>query len=160
MTARRNKALSCGAIAALLLLSLPSLIPAEDGSQVIPVTAEHRGVRSVYEYTLPAVITLSYESGNTYTATYQVGLKGKIASDRYLSFSPAEEGFSVRNGTMTFQGIVRQDQEKWATVVTDDTELPLREDAFTYTDCAVSVEVPGEGNYAGSLSYEILLKEK
>lgn len=146
--------------AMLLLLAFPSVIPAEDGSQVIPVTAEHRGVRSVYEYSLPAVITLSYESGNTYSAVYQVGLKGKIASDRYLSFAPTEIGFSVRNGAKTYPGTVQQEKERWATLVTDAAELELKEDAFTYATCTASVEVPGSGNYAGSLSYEILLREK
>ena len=147
-----------GCLLAALLLMMPAATYAQtyttDGSVAVPVTlGDPIHVTPTYDVAITSALALIWQEGNTYSGTYQVGVKGVLEDDQVITVMPNSTSFSVTGEAGSKTGTIIQSGSKWAMDGDAVGGLSILPDEYSYYSGTATIEIPGEATYAGSVGF-------
>ena len=128
------------------VISVSAAEHSTDGSAACTVKAT---VKSAYTVSLPATLNLTEGSGNSFSGTYTVGIKGNIDDSHYVEITP------VSNKTET--ATVAQNATKWKRLTGSGYEVIGTND-FAQTTGSVAVTLTQADTYSGDMEFTFGLK--
>ena len=166
---RVSKILSLAIMCALVMA--PMTVFAEDREVTTPQTVtatvntasgESGSESSVFVVAIPQTITLNRTTYQTFTGTYQTGVKAVLASGKKVTVTPAGT-FDMTNtadGTTKYSATVTQEKTTWVGEGASPAgnELVARVDTYTNSQGSITVDIKKAGAYSGSLGFTVALQ--
>ena len=166
---RVSKILSLAIMCALVMA--PMTVFAEDQevttAQTVTATVstasgESGSESSVFVVAIPQTITLNRTTYQTFTGTYQTGVKAVLASGKKVTVTPAGT-FDMTNtadGTTKYSATVTQEKTTWVGegVSPAGNELVAGVDSYTNSRGSITVDIKKAGAYSGSLGFTVALQ--
>ena len=168
MKRRVSKILSLVIMCALMA---PMTVFAEDQTvttnQTVTATVstasgESGSESSVFVVAIPQTITLNRTTYQTFTGTYQTGVKAVLASGKKVTVTPAGT-FDMTNtadGTTKYVATVTQEKTTWVGEGASpaSNELTAGVDTYTNSQGSITVDIKKAGAYSGSLGFTVALQ--
>ena len=168
MKRRVSKILSLVIMCALMA---PMTVFAEDQTvttnQTVTATVstasgESGSESSVFVVAIPQTITLNRTTYQTFTGTYQTGVKAVLASGKKVTVTPAGT-FDMTNsadGTTKYTATVTQEKTTWVGEGASpaSNELTAGVDTYTNSQGSITVDIKKAGAYSGSLGFTVALQ--
>ena len=166
---RVSKILSLAIMCALVMA--PMTVFAEDREFTTPQTVtatvntasgESGSESSVFVVAIPRTITLNRTTYQTFTGTYQTGVKAVLASGKKVTVTPAGT-FDMTNtsdGTTKYTATVTQEKTTWVGEGASpaSNELTAGVDTYTNSQGSITVDIKKAGAYSGSLGFTVALQ--
>ena len=166
---RVSKILSLAIMCALVMA--PMTVFAEDQevttAQTVTATVstasgESGSESSVFVVAIPQTITLNRTTYQTFTGTYQTGVKAVLASGKKVTVTPAGT-FDMTNtadGTTKYSATVTQEKTTWVGEGASpaSNELIAGVDSYTNSKGSITVDIKKAGAYSGSLGFTVALQ--
>ena len=166
---RVSKILSLAIMCALVMA--PMTVFAEDQevttAQTVTATVstasgESGSESSVFVVAIPQTITLNRTTYQTFTGTYQTGVKAVLASGKKVTVTPAGT-FDMTNtadGTTKYSATVTQEKTTWVGEGASpaSNELVAGVDSYTNSKGSITVDIKKAGAYSGSLGFTVALQ--
>ena len=166
---RVSKILSLAIMCALVMA--PMTVFAEDQevttAQTVTATVstasgESGSESSVFVVAIPQTITLNRTTYQTFTGTYQTGVKAVLASGKKVTVTPAGT-FDMTNtadGTTKYSATVNQEKTTWVGEGASHAgnELVAGVDTYTISQGSITVDIKEAGAYSGSLGFTVALQ--
>ena len=166
---RVSKILSLAIMCALVMA--PMTVFAEDREFTTPQTVtatvntasgESGSESSVFVVAIPQTITLNRTTYQTFTGTYQTGVKAVLASGKKVTVTPAGT-FDMTNtsdGTTKYTATVTQEKTTWVGEGASpaSNELTAGVDTYTNSQGSITVDIKKAGAYSGSLGFTVALQ--
>ena len=168
MKRRVSKILSLVIMCALMA---PMTVFAEDQTvttnQTVTATVstasgESGSESSVFVVAIPQTITLNRTTYQTFSGTYQTGVKAVLASGKKVTVTPAGT-FDMTNtsdGTTKYTATVTQAKTTWVGEGASPAgnELVAGVDTYTNSQGSITVDIKKAGAYSGSLGFTVALQ--
>ena len=168
MKRRVSKILSLVIMCALMA---PMTVFAEDQTvttnQTVTATVstasgESGSESSVFVVAIPQTITLNRTTYQTFTGTYQTGVKAVLASGKKVTVTPAGT-FDMTNsadGSTKYTATVTQAKTTWVGEGASPAgnELVAGVDTYTNSRGSITVDIKKAGAYSGSLGFTVKLQ--
>ena len=137
------------------VISVSAAEHSTDGSAACTVKAT---VKSAYTVSLPATLNLTEGSGNSFSGTYTVGVKGNIDDSHYVEITPVSS-FTMTGATTnkTETATVTQNATKWKRLTGSGYEVIGTND-FAQTTGSVAVTLTQADTYSGDMEFTFGLK--
>lgn len=168
MKRRVSKILSLVIMCALMA---PMTVFAEDQTvttnQTVTATVstasgESGSESSVFVVAIPQTITLNRTTYQTFSGTYQTGVKAVLASGKKVTVTPAGT-FDMTNtsdGSTKYTATVTQAKTTWVGEGASPAgnELVAGVDTYTNSQGSITVDIKKAGAYSGSLGFTVALQ--
>lgn len=133
------------------------------GNAGVPVMANGGAdIRTAYTPSVDALLTLKWVTGNKYSGTYTLGVKGEVATNKCIIITP-DSTFDVSGEKGTITGIVVQEKNCWInkdfgiegsafSADVYNNSLGMSDTDFVNTTGTAEIEIPGDGTYNGGIT--------
>lgn len=145
-----------GAIASLLLTSVPSYAETYTNGATSGSIAVTAVVSSTYSVTLPATLVLELTDAetNTYSNTYTVGVKANLLDNENITVTPASTfTMTAPNQDATATANVTQAVNTWRNTASAANEIAASYTDYVETTGSISVVLTDAGNYSGTATF-------
>lgn len=169
MKRRVSKILSLAIMCALLMA--PMTVFAEDQevttAQTVTATVstasgDSGSESSVFVVAIPQTITLNRTTYQTFTGTYQTGVKAVLASGKKVTVTPAStfEMAKTDDSSTKYTATVTQAKTTWVGegASPESNELVAGVDSYTNSQGSITVDIKKAGAYSGSLGFTVALQ--
>ena len=117
---------------------------------------------SVFVVAIPQTITLNRTTYQTFSGTYQTGVKAVLAPGKKVTVTPAGT-FDMTNtsdGTTKYSATVTQEKTTWVGEGASpaSNELTAGVDTYTNSRGSITVDIKKAGAYSGSLGFTVALQ--
>ena len=169
MKRRVSKILSLAIMCALVMAPMTVFAEDQEVTKAETVTAtvstasgESGSESSVFVVAIPQTITLNRTTYQTFTGTYQTGVKAVLASGKKVTVTPAGT-FDMTNtsdGTTKYTATVTQEKTTWVGEGASpaSNELTAGVDTYTNSQGSITVDIKKAGAYSGSLGFTVALQ--
>ena len=169
MKRRVSKILSLAIMCALVMAPMTVFAEDQEVTKAETVTAtvstasgESGSESSVFVVAIPQTITLNRTTYQTFTGTYQTGVKAVLASGKKVTVTPAGT-FDMTNtadGTTKYRATVTQEKTTWVGEGASpaSNELTAGVDTYTNSQGSITVDIKKAGAYSGSLGFTVALQ--
>ena len=169
MKRRVSKILSLAIMCALVMAPMTVFAADQEVTSAQTVTAtvntasgESGSESSVFVVAIPQTITLNRTTYQTFTGTYQTGVKAVLASGKKVTVTPAGT-FDMTNtsdGTTKYTATVTQEKTTWVGEGASpaSNELTAGVDTYTNSQGSITVDIKKAGAYSGSLGFTVALQ--
>ena len=169
MKRRVSKILSLAIMCALVMAPMTVFAADQEVTTAQTVTAtvstasgESGSESSVFVVAIPQTITLNRTTYQTFTGTYQTGVKAVLASGKKVTVTPAGT-FDMTNtadGTTKYHATVTQEKTTWVGEGASHAgnELVAGVDTYTNSRGSITVDIKKAGAYSGSLGFTVALQ--
>lgn len=169
MKRRVSKILSLAIMCALVMAPMTVFAADQEVTTAQTVTAtvstasgESGSESSVFVVAIPQTITLNRTTYQTFTGTYQTGVKAVLASGKKVTVTPAGT-FDMTNsadGTTKYTATVTQEKTTWVGEGASPAgnELVASVDSYTNSQGSITVDIKKAGAYSGSLGFTVALQ--
>lgn len=166
---RVSKILSLAIMCALVMAPMTVFAEDQEVTTARTVTAtvstasgESGSESSVFVVAIPQTITLNRTTYQTFTGTYQTGVKAVLASGKKVTVTPAGT-FDMTNtadGTTKYSATVNQEKTTWVGEGASpaSNELTAGVDTYTNSQGSITVDIKKAGAYSGSLGFTVALQ--
>ena len=166
---RVSKILSLAIMCALVMAPMTVFAADQEVTTAQTVTAtvstasgESGSESSVFVVAIPQTITLNRTTYQTFTGTYQTGVKAVLASGKKVTVTPAGT-FDMTNtadGTTKYSATVTQEKTTWVGEGASpaSNELTAGVDTYTNSQGSITVDIKKAGAYSGSLGFTVALQ--
>ena len=166
---RVSKILSLAIMCALVMAPMTVFAEDQEVTTARTVTAtvntasgESGSESSVFVVAIPQTITLNRTTYQTFTGTYQTGVKAVLASGKKVTVTPAGT-FNMTNtsdGTTKYTATVTQEKTTWVGEGASpaSNELTAGVDTYTNSKGSITVDIKKAGAYSGSLGFTVALQ--
>ena len=166
---RVSKILSLAIMCALVMAPMTVFAEDQEVTKAETVTAtvstasgESGSESSVFVVAIPQTITLNRTTYQTFTGTYQTGVKAVLASGKKVTVTPAGT-FDMTNtadGTTKYRATVTQEKTTWVGEGASpaSNELTAGVDTYTNSQGSITVDIKKAGAYSGSLGFTVALQ--
>ena len=166
---RVSKILSLAIMCALVMAPMTVFAEDQEVTTARTVTAtvstasgESGSESSVFVVAIPQTITLNRTTYQTFTGTYQTGVKAVLASGKKVTVTPAGT-FDMTNtadGTTKYPATVTQEKTTWVGEGASpaSNELTAGVDTYTNSQGSITVDIKKAGAYSGSLGFTVALQ--
>ena len=166
---RVSKILSLAIMCALVMAPMTVFAEDQEVTTARTVTAtvntasgESGSESSVFVVAIPQTITLNRTTYQTFTGTYQTGVKAVLASGKKVTVTPAGT-FNMTNtsdGTTKYTATVTQEKTTWVGEGASpaSNELTAGVDTYTNSKGSITVDIKKAGAYSGSLGFTVKLQ--
>ena len=169
MKRRVSKILSLAIMCALVMAPMTVFAADQEVTKAETVTAtvstasgESGSESSVFVVAIPQTIILNRTTYQTFTGTYQTGVKAVLASGKKVTVTPAGT-FDMTNtadGTTKYSATVTQEKTTWVGEGASpaSNELTAGVDTYTNSQGSITVDIKKAGAYSGSLGFTVALQ--
>ena len=169
MKRRVSKILSLAIMCALVMAPMTVFAADQEVTKAETVTAtvstasgESGSESSVFVVAIPQTIILNRTTYQTFTGTYQTGVKAVLASGKKVTVTPAGT-FDMTNttdGTTKYTATVTQEKTTWVGEGASpaSNELTAGVDTYTNSQGSITVDIKKAGAYSGSLGFTVALQ--
>ena len=169
MKRRVSKILSLAIMCALIMAPMTVFAEDQEVTTARTVTAtvstasgESGSESSVFVVAIPQTITLNRTTYQTFSGTYQTGVKAVLASGKKVTVTPAGT-FDMTNtadGTTKYSATVTQEKTTWVGEGASpaSNELTAGVDTYTNSQGSITVDIKKAGAYSGSLGFTVALQ--
>ena len=169
MKRRVSKILSLAIMCALVMAPMTVFAADQEVTTAQTVTAtvstasgESGSESSVFVVAIPQTITLNRTTYQTFTGTYQTGVKAVLASGKKVTVTPAGT-FDMTNasdGSTKYTATVTQAKTTWVGEGASPAgnELVAGVDTYTNSQGSITVDIKKAGAYSGSLGFTVALQ--
>ena len=169
MKRRVSKILSLAIMCALVMAPMTVFAADQEVTKAETVTAtvstasgESGSESSVFVVAIPQTIILNRTTYQTFTGTYQTGVKAVLASGKKVTVTPAGT-FDMTNtadGTTKYHATVTQEKTTWVGEGASpaSNELTAGVDTYTNSQGSITVDIKKAGAYSGSLGFTVALQ--
>ena len=166
---RVSKILSLAIMCALVMAPMTVFAEDQEVTTAQQVTAtvktasgESGSESSVFVVAIPQTITLNRTTYQTFTGTYQTGVKAVLAAGKKVTVTPAGT-FDMTNtsdGTTKYSATVTQEKTTWVGEGASpaSNELTAGVDTYTNSQGSITVDIKKAGAYSGSLGFTVKLQ--
>lgn len=166
---RVSKILSLAIMCALVMAPMTVFAEDQEVTTARTVTAtvntasgESGSESSVFVVAIPQTITLNRTTYQTFTGTYQTGVKAVLAAGKKVTVTPAGT-FDMTNtadGTTKYPATVTQEKTTWVGEGASpaSNELTAGVDTYTNSQGSITVDIKKAGAYSGSLGFTVKLQ--
>ena len=166
---RVSKILSLAIMCALVMAPMTVFAEDQEVTTARTVTAtvntasgESGSESSVFVVAIPQTIILNRTTYQTFTGTYQTGVKAVLASGKKVTVTPAGT-FDMTNtadGTTKYPATVTQEKTTWVGEGASpaSNELTAGVDTYTNSQGSITVDIKKAGAYSGSLGFTVKLQ--
>ena len=166
---RVSKILSLAIMCALVMAPMTVFAEDQEVTTADTVTAtvktasgESGSESSVFVVAIPQTIILNRTTYQTFTGTYQTGVKAVLASGKKVTVTPAGT-FDMTNtadGTTKYPATVTQEKTTWVGEGASpaSNELTAGVDTYTNSQGSITVDIKKAGAYSGSLGFTVALQ--
>ena len=166
---RVSKILSLAIMCALVMAPMTVFAGDREVTTAQTVTAtvntasgESGSESSVFVVAIPQTIILNRTTYQTFTGTYQTGVKAVLASGKKVTVTPAGT-FDMTNttdGTTKYPATVTQEKTTWVGEGASpaSNELTAGVDTYTNSQGSITVDIKKAGAYSGSLGFTVALQ--
>ena len=166
---RVSKILSLAIMCALVMAPMTVFAEDQEVTTARTVTAtvntasgESGSESSVFVVAIPQTIILNRTTYQTFTGTYQTGVKAVLASGKKVTVTPAGT-FDMTNtadGTTKYPATVTQEKTTWVGEGASpaSNELTAGVDTYTNSQGSITVDIKKAGAYSGSLGFTVALQ--
>ena len=166
---RVSKILSLAIMCALVMAPMTVFAEDQEVTKADTVTAtvntasgESGSESSVFVVAIPQTIILNRTTYQTFTGTYQTGVKAVLASGKKVTVTPAGT-FDMTNtadGTTKYPATVIQEKTTWVGEGASpaSNELTAGVDTYTNSQGSITVDIKKAGAYSGSLGFTVALQ--
>ena len=166
---RVSKILSLAIMCALVMAPMTVFAADQEVTTAQTVTAtvstasgESGSESSVFVVAIPQTITLNRTTYQTFTGTYQTGVKAVLAAGKKVTVTPAGT-FDMTNtadGTTKYSATVTQEKTTWVGEGASpaSNELTAGVDTYTNSQGSITVDIKKAGAYSGSLGFTVALQ--
>ena len=166
---RVSKILSLAIMCALIMAPMTVFAGNQEVTTADTVTAtvstasgESGSESSVFVVAIPQTITLNRTTYQTFSGTYQTGVKAVLASGKKVTVTP-EGTFDMTNsadGTTKYTAAVTQEKTTWVGEGASPAgnELVAGVDSYTNSQGSITVDIKKAGAYSGSLGFTVALQ--
>ena len=169
MKRRVSKILSLAIMCALIMAPMTVFAEDQEVTTARTVTAtvstasgESGSESSVFVVAIPQTITLNRTTYQTFSGTYQTGVKAVLASGKKVTVTP-DGTFDMTNtadGTTKYSATVTQEKTTWVGEGASpaSNELTAGVDTYTNSQGSITVDIKKAGAYSGSLGFTVALQ--
>ena len=166
---RVSKILSLAIMCALVMAPMTVFAEDQEVTKAETVTAtvntasgETGSESSVFVVAIPQTITLNRTTYQTFSGTYQTGVKAVLAPGKKVTVTPAGT-FDMTNtsdGTTKYSATVTQEKTTWVGEGASpaSNELTAGVDTYTNSQGSITVDIKKAGAYSGSLGFTVALQ--
>lgn len=169
MKRRVSKILSLAIMCALLMAPMTVFAADQEVTTAQTVTAtvstasgDSGSESSVFVVAIPQTITLNRTTYQTFTGTYQTGVKAVLASGKKVTVTPAStfEMAKTDDSSTKYTATVTQAKTTWVGegASPESNELVAGVDSYTNSQGSITVDIKKAGAYSGSLGFTVALQ--
>ena len=166
----KKKILSLSIMCALLMAPMTVFAADREITTAQSVTAtvetasgESGSESSVFVVAIPQTIILNRTTYQTFTGTYQTGVKAVLAPGKKVTVTPAGTFDMVNkaDSSTKYTATVTQEKTTWVGdgVSPASNELVAGVDSYTNSQGSITVDIKKAGAYSGSLGFNVALQQ-